>query len=78
MEREWIHKEFEGEDDEVRISRLEEKVFGTIHDIDTPTRYRQLQKAFDVRKNLQARNRRYSRSGFPTSVPVNIDVLSGD
>ena len=34
LEREWLHREYPNEDDEVRISRLEEKVFGTIKEKD--------------------------------------------
>ena len=44
MEREWLHKEFNTDSDEERITRLEEKVFGTIHDVNIQTRYKQLRR----------------------------------
>lgn len=73
MEREWLHKEFDNEDDELRLSRLEEKVFGTIHDVDTETRYKQLRKAFNVRKLKHHKiNKLY---GNPTGIPSSIDDL---
>ena len=75
MEREWFNKEFNNEADDVRISRLEEKVFGTIHDVDKNIRYHQLQKAFDAKKMMQAQNKRNHLYGTPTSIPVNIDDL---
>lgn len=73
MEMEWFHKEFDNEDDEIRLSRLEEKVFGTIHDVDKETRYRQLLKAFNVRKMKHHKVKKFS--GNPTSTPMTIDDL---
>lgn len=81
MEREWFHKEFSYYPDEERISNLEEKVFGTIHDGDINFRYKQLRKAFDAKKSIQAKHNRFGRnlfSGVPTSIPVNVDDLFGD
>ena len=80
MEREWLHKEFNTDSDEERITRLEEKVFGTIHDVNIQTRYKQLRRAFDVQKEIQQKHRWYNEvmSGIPTSVPMNIDGLVGE
>lgn len=75
MEREWLHKEFPQENDDKRISRLEEIVFGTIHDIDLNTRYIQLKKAFDTKKNLQVKHSPNFLYGTPTSIPMNVDQL---
>jgi len=78
MEREWFHKEFNNYPDEKRISNLEEKVFGTIHDGDINFRCNQLRKAFDARKSIQAKHRRLGRnmfSGIPTSIPMSADEL---
>lgn len=75
MEREWFHKEFNNDNEEIRISRLEEKVFGTIHDVDKATRYHQLQKAFDAKKIMQAKHKKDYLYGVPTSNPLNIDNL---
>ena len=61
---------------EKRITRLEEKVFGTIHDIDIKTRYNQLRKAFDAEKTLRRKHKLNSLSGFPTSTPVSFDNLT--
>lgn len=74
MEREWLYREYPSENDEDRISRLEEKVFGTVHDIDTKTRYTRLRKAFDAQKNRIKKQKRMF-SGIPTSIPINIDGL---
>ena len=79
MEREWLNKDFEGEDEEIRLNRLEEYVFGTIHDVDFKTRYKNLQKAFDTRKRAQYKNPQniFNRfSGVPTSIPMNIEGLT--
>lgn len=76
MEREWLKKEFEGETDEKRITRLEEKVFGTIHDIDIKTRYNQLRRAFDAEKTIRKKHKLHSLSGFPTSTPISFDNLT--
>ncbi|MCM1264563.1 MAG: hypothetical protein NC200_00035 [Candidatus Gastranaerophilales bacterium] len=78
MEREWLNKEYTNQNDEERISRLEEKIFGTIHDGNLKNRCNQLRKAFDARKNIQAKHRNYTHgmfSGLPTSTPMNIDGL---
>ena len=75
MEREWFHKEFNKDNDEMRLERLEEKVFGTVHDVDKKVRYHQLQKAFDAKKMMQAQNRKNHFYGTPTSVPINVDDL---
>ena len=77
MEREWLKREFANEEDEIRLSRLEEKVFGTIHDKDKSSRYRQLKQAFDAKKNIQQQGRYYRFGGRPTSIPMNIDGLIG-
>ena len=79
MEKEWLNKDFSGENEEIRLNRLEEYVFGTIHDVDFKTRYKNLQKAFDARKHAQYKNsqKRYHRfSGVPTSIPMNIEGLT--
>ena len=73
MEREWLKTEFNEEDDEKRISRLEEKIFGTIHDIDIKTRYARLRRAFDAEKTIRKKNKYHSLSGFPTSTPISFD-----
>ena len=75
MEREWLHKEFNNDNDEIRISRLEEIVFGTIHDVDKDVRYHQLQKAFDAKKMMQAKHSKDYLYGIPTSNFLNIDDL---
>ena len=75
MEREWLRKEFNNDDDNVRISRLEETVFGTIHDIDTKSRYNQLKKAFNAKKNRYMKTSRDYLFGTPTSIPMNVDEL---
>ena len=75
MEREWFHREFNFENDEIRISRLEEKVFGTIHDVDLKIRYQQLCRAFDSKKSTQAKYRKNYLYGVPTSDCINIDDL---
>lgn len=77
MEREWLNKEYPQESDEVRISRLEEKVFGTIHDIDTKTRYSHLRQAFDTKKMMQGKRSSNYLYGNPTSIPMNVDGLLG-
>lgn len=75
MEREWLHKEFNNDSDDARISRLEENVFGTIHDIDINTRYNRLQKAFNVRKNRNIKTSGDYLFGTPTSIPMNVNDL---
>lgn len=76
MEREWLHKEFVNDNDEIRISRLEENVFGTIHDIDIKSRYNHLKKAFNAKKNNYLKTSRDYLFGTPTSIPINIDELT--
>ena len=75
MEREWLKREFPSESDETRISRLEEKVFGSIHDIDKESRYSQLRKAFDARKTMRTRRSMDYLYGSPTSIPMNVHDL---
>lgn len=75
MEREWLHREFNNENDEIRISRLEENVFGTIHDIDLKSRYSQLLRAFNLRKSTKEKTSRDYLFGTPTSIPMNVDEL---
>ena len=78
MEQEWLHREFPEEAEEIRISRLEEYVFGTIHDVDIKIRYKNLQKAFNMRKldQYKSNRRNYNRfSGVPTSIPMNVEDL---
>ncbi len=77
MEREWLHREFTEDNDETRMSRLEEKVFGTIHDIDTKSRYKHLQQAFDAKKTMRYK-RRNNLYDYPTSLPMNVDELLGN
>ena len=81
MEREWFNKDYPYQTDEDRISRLEEIIFGTIHDGNIKARCNQLRKAFDARKNIQAKHKNYTHgmfSGLPTSTPMNIDGLIGN
>lgn len=78
MEQEWFHKEFNHYTDEERINNLEEKIFGTIHDGDLNFRHKQLVKAFNARKSIQAKQNRLHRhlfSGVPTSIPMNANDL---
>ncbi|MCR5266598.1 MAG: hypothetical protein K6E29_08430 [Cyanobacteria bacterium RUI128] len=79
MEKEWFHKDYQDYPEEIRLARLEEYVFGTIHDTDFRTRYENLQKAFDIRKRKQSSNARNTHrfGGVPTSVPMNIEHLTG-
>ena len=77
MEREWLYKEYPHDSDVTRISRLEEKVFGSIHDIDMKTRYKHLQQAFDNKKNKSYR-RPNNLYDYPTSLPMNVDDLLGN
>lgn len=77
MEREWFHKEFPQDNDDIRLDRLEEKVFGTIHDVEKNIRYDQLRKAFDAKKNRYAQRRPNYLYGTPTSIPMNVDELLG-
>lgn len=73
MEREWLHREFTEDDDELRISRIEEKVFGTIHEKDLKSRYLQLQQAFNATKRIKHNHRKMS--GIPTSIPLSVNDL---
>lgn len=81
LERAWLHKEYQNEEDEIRLSRLEEKVFGTIHDNDTKSRYTQLRKAFDAQQKMRRHAPRHDMSfmrGVPTSVPISVyDLYRG-
>lgn len=79
LEREWLHREFPNEDDEVRISRLEAKVFGTIHEKDLKSRYIQLREAFDAKKQMQtSHNNNDIYRGIPTSIPISVqDLIRG-
>lgn len=80
MEREWLKQEYILEDDEERIIRLEERVFGTIQDSDLKTRYKKLRRAFDVKKEMQQKRKWYNEvmSGVPTSIPMNVEGLMGE
>ena len=75
MEREWFGIEFVNHSEEERVEKLEEKVFGTIHDGDIKSRVTLLQKAFDARKIIKQQNMRNMYSGLPTSIPMNVDEL---
>ena len=77
MEREWLNKDYQSDDDEVRISRLEEKVFGTVFENDFHTRYTNLRKAFDAKKQMQNRRSWFEENivGLPTSVPIRAENL---
>jgi len=79
LEREWLHREFPNDEDEVRISRLEEKVFGTIHEKDLKSRYIQLRDAFDAKKNMQTSHNNFDLyRGIPTSIPMSVgDLIRG-
>jgi hypothetical protein len=80
MEREWFHRDFNGEDDEIRLARLEERVFGTIHGVDKQKRYSQLVQAFNLRKTRQSCRSSAPRNwlyGVPTSLPMNVNDLLG-
>lgn len=77
MEREWLHKEYNEESDEQRINRLEENIFGTIHEIDKNQRYDQLRQAFDAKKHMQAKYKHNYLYGNPTSIPMNVNDLLG-
>jgi len=72
LEREWLHKEHRADDDEVRIGRLEEKVFGTIHEKDIKSRYIQLRDAFDAQKRMRNRANHSFFGGVPTSIPSDV------
>ena len=73
MEREWLYREYPEDNDEMRISRIEEKVFGTIHEKDLKSRYLQLQQAFNATKKIKRNNRKMS--GIPTSIPISVNDL---
>lgn len=77
MEKEWLNKEFPNEDDDVRISRLEETVFGAIQDIDINSRYTKLRKAFDAKKVMQVKHHSNYLYSSPTSIPMNVNDLLG-
>lgn len=81
MEREWLNKEYKQDTDETRLSRLEEKVFGTIFENDFNTRYSNLQKAFDAKKQIQNRRNWFEENivGMPTSTPIRAEnILYGN
>lgn len=77
MEREWFGNEYNQDDDETRISRLEEKVFGTIFENDLKSRYSNLIRAFDAKKQIQNRRSWFEKNitGVPTSVPIRAENL---
>ena len=77
MEREWLNKEYPSDTDEVRLDRLEEKVFGTIFENDIKSRYVNLRKAFDAKKQMQNKRSWFEQNivGMPTSVPIRAENL---
>ena len=78
LERAWLHKEYKNDDDEIRISRLEEKVFGTIHELDLKSRYIQLREAFDAQQRMKAKSDKSFFGGVPTSIPISVyDLYRG-
>ena len=72
MEREWLNKEYPSDTDEMRMERLEEKVFGAAFENDIKTRYSNLRRAFDAKKQMQNRRSWFEQNivGMPTSVPI--------